>query len=109
MWKWLNDVKVKIGLVIAVIAALSQVPASRDAAAGLVGLALAKDTKKVEQKIDSTDAVLQEMILFQSLLFRSMLEDTMFKRGADSTTVDTFMKMYDLKWDTLLKKMKKDS
>lgn len=109
MWKFLNNFKTKIGLVIAVIIALSQVPMTRDMACNLVGIALASEQKKIEKKLDSTNQIMKEMIMFQRLILESIMRDTLLEKGVDSITIDTFLKLQDQRWDSLLKRMNGDS
>jgi len=109
MWKWLQDTKAKMALVVGLVILLSQIPATRDTATRMVGLALGADQKRIEAKIDSTIEIMQQMVKFQNLIMQMVLPETLKAQGADSATIDSFMRLYRLQWDSLLKRMEGDS
>lgn len=101
MWKFLNNFKTKVALVVGCIILLSQIPTTRDTAFNIAGIALASEQKQ-------TIKVLQQQADFNKFIMEMLLSDSLLKQGMDSAAVDTFIKYLEQQWDSLLnqKKMK---
>ena len=89
-------------LIITVITVLGKIPTTRDTACDILGIALASEAKQTQKQLSNTIDTLQKMVEFQKFLLQITLPDTLRKQGMDSAAVDTFMKLIDQKWDSLM-------